>query len=561
MSYENLDMSQNEQETKTKTKRVGSDEYKVIDTPFTDFNKPKSMFHYIKFIEDNEEYYIYGTPTPIGYNPKRPRDARIVVFDDNGDMKETQEIWYTTEDGYKYQVDKNGDVTEKQIKEFNKDGTWGFKLANGTQKSCIQPHHVLLWSYYPNKNWKFFCENKKNGTANVDHILQTHEKCHFRFLEVVTRSENTSRNHIYNNEIDNNTGGGGKPLHVIVNGKTSDVIESQDKGVVYLKDKYSITISQRTISKYLKNGEEYKIGDYTLSFIYTDDYIEDNDSFKWIICADKFDETSELYKYCDGKMPYAISHKGFIKDKNGRITRGNQVKCQKTNKLLPHSMYGKKLFHKLIYLAFYRSFNKEPLTKEKPMILHDNQHETNIIKDGKCVRYSNHIDSLRAGTQLENEQDRINDFIIEKRVNPDNKIIVTDFAGDPVLTDVYSPNECKKKLDAMDKYKNENIKFDASHIKLCLDPKKYRATCKGLIFKYVNVEYDETIKKYPKLFIVKDFNGKDVGCYYTINDCVKDLNKIYKGKGIKFYTTRVCKCLNPNNKKANKHQKHTFEYV
>ena len=560
MSYENLDMSQNEQETKTK--RVTSDEYKVIDTPFTDFNKPKSMLHYIKYIEDNEEYYIYGTPTPIGYNPKRPSDARIVIFDDNGDMKETQEIWYTTEDGYKYKVDKNGDVTEEQIKVYNDCKTWGFKLANGTQKSCIQPHHVLLWSYYPNKNWKFFCKYKKNGTATVDHILQTHEKCHFRFLEVVTSSENTSRNHIYNNEIDNNKGGGGKPLYIIVNGETSDVLETLEKGVEYLKDKYSISLSQSTISRCIKNSEERKKGDYTLSFIYTDDYIEDNDSFTWVKCVDKFDETSELYMYCDGKMPYAIAHQGFLKDKNGRISRGTQVKCQKTNKLKPCSVYNGKCVHKLIYLAFCQEYKKEPLTNEKKIILHDNQHETNTIKDGKCIRYSNHIDSLRAGTNSENMNDKSNDTIIEKRNNSNNEIIVTDFAGENVLTDVYSPNECKKKLEEMDKYKNENenIKFYAANIKKCLDPEKTIVQHQGLIFKYVKVDYTKTIKKYPKLFVVKNNNDVEVGRYYTTDECVKDLAEIYKGKGIKFDKQRICMCLN-NPSINKKYQSHTFEYV
>jgi hypothetical protein len=553
-----------EQVKRTKTKRVGSDEYKVIDTPFTDFNKPKSMLHYIKFIEDNEEYYIYGTPTPIGYNPKRPSDARIVVFDDNGDMKETQEIWYITEYGYKYQVDKNGDVTEEQIKEYNKGGRWSFILKNETKRPHFQSHHVLLWSYYPKKNWSHFCINKKNGTATVDHILQKHSKCHFRFLEFVTKSENSSRNNIYLTETDNNNNKGrkGTPFHIIVNGKTSDVIESSQKGVVYLKKEYSISISGSTIQRHLKNGKECNQGDYTLSFICTDDYIEDNDDFQWIICVDEFDEKSELYKYCNGKMPYSLSHKGFVKDNYGRISRGTQVKCQETNNLQPNSMYGCKKFHKLIYLAFYRSFNKEPLTKEKPMILHDNQYETNLIENGKCIRYSNHIDSLRAGTQSENEQDKSNDVIIEKRVNPDNKIIVTDFAGDPVLTDVYSPNECKKKLDAMDKYKNENIKFDTCLIKRCLDPKNYRATHQCLIFKYVKIDkeiYNKN-KKYPKLFVVKNNNEIEVGHYYRIVDCINALNKIYRKEKIKFNRTSIGNCLKrPSTYKT--HQKHTFEYV
>lgn len=542
--------------TKTnRTKRVGSDKYKVIDTPFVDFNKPKSMIHYIKYIEDNEEYYIYGTPTPIEYNPdpKRPNDVRIVVFDDDGKMQKTKNIWYTTEDNYKYKVDKKGDeVTDEQIKEYNKDGTWAFTLEDGTQKRDIQPHHILLWSYYTEKDWSHFC---KNRNATVDHILQKHEKCHFRFLEAVSRSENTSRNNIFKTEMGNHKGAIGKPLHIIVNGEKNDVIESQEKCVLYLKDKYSISISRSTISKYLKNGEEYKIGDYTLSFIYTDDYIKDNDSFKWIICADKFDETSEFYKYCNGKMPYALSLKGYVKEKNGRITRGTQVKCQKTNKLLPHSLYNEKKVHKLIYLAFCHEYNKEPLTIEKNFILHDNQHETNTIKDGKCVRYSNHIDSLRAGTNSENMNDLSNDTIIEKRNDPNNEIRVTDFAGEDVLKDVYSPNECKKKLEAMDKYKNENIKFQTGAIKSCLDPQKINATYKGLIFKYVNIKYDKTSKKYPKLFIVKNANDVEVGRYYTLDDCVLYFKN---EKGIAFNKSKIGSCLNNNRPK---HQSHTFEYV
>jgi len=559
MSYENLDMSQNEQETKTK--RVGSDEYKVIDTPFTDFNKPKSMLHYIKFIEDNEEYYIYGTPTPIGYNPKRPSDARIVVFDDNGDMKETQEIWYITEYGYKYQVDKNGDVTEEQITSYNDCKKWSFKLENGIQKQNIQPHHVLLWSYYPEKDWSHFCINKKNGTATVDHILQNHAKCHFRFLEVVTKSENSSRNNIYRVETGTTKGGNGVPFYVIVNGKTSDVIESQAKCVIYLNDKYSISISQPNISKYLNNGEEYKIGEYTLSFIYTDDYIKDNADFQWIICAEKFDGESEFYNYCDGKMPYALSPKGYIKEKNGRITRGSQDKCQKTNKLLPHSAYSGKSVHKLIYLAFCQEYNKEQLTPEKEHILHDNQHKTNTIKDGKCIRYSNHIDSLRAGTNSENMNDLSNDNIIEQRNDPNNEIRVTDFAGKPILTDVYSPNECKKKLEAMDKYKNENIKFKTGDIKKCLNPDKTNACHKGLIFKYVKIKYDKTSKKYPKEFVVKNANDVEVGRYYTLDDCVKDLEEIYKKEKIKFYKSAIGSCLSPDNENRTKYKSHTFEYV
>lgn len=87
----------------------------------------------------------------------------------------------------------------------DEDGRFKLKLKNGTSKK-FQRHHLQLWSFYPNFDWKNFMKNKgtgKNKLAVVDHILGNHEQVHVNFLEVVNKNQNNIRMTLTNKSKEN----------------------------------------------------------------------------------------------------------------------------------------------------------------------------------------------------------------------------------------------------------------------------------------------------------------------------------------------------------------------
>ena len=195
---------------------------KSLEKPYLEYNSPENMTEYTQIIEDG--HYIYGTPhiTKDNVSPFSPYDVRLVALDENGKPLKLKNPYYITPFGDKYRIinGKQGKVTENECKQYN------LKLADGTPRLFL-PHHLQLWSYYSNLDWKEFCKNKRNpskkiyGDAEVDHILQGHTRCHFKFLEAVPHNENDRRSKMSSNGQNASKQGAvtrGKPFHIWIDG-------------------------------------------------------------------------------------------------------------------------------------------------------------------------------------------------------------------------------------------------------------------------------------------------------------------------------------------------------
>ena len=472
-----------------------------IVKPYVNHNRPENMTDYSKSIEDG--YYIYGEPhiTDENRSPICSDDVLLVPLDENGNKLNTKNPNYITPFGDKYQLNKKN---EKIWKSKNDGKQYNLTLADGSTR-LFRPHHLQLWSYYsdPDKiDWTDFCKNKdkncKNGKcdAEVDHILQQHKRCHFKYLEAVPHSENVRRSNLSSNGKNGSKQSGitrGKPFHIWIDGNKIDrVFETLPIGIDYLKNEFGITISNRSIRKYIKSQDVIINNNRKLQFDYTEEYeyketLKDLDSEIWYT-PNQWKQKGEIENiYNDSSLnpPKSISNLGRLHDGKGKRTRGTQEKDKSNQeKDKNSSVFNGVSVHKLVWL----SFSDEPIGDRK--ILHNKEDDSNKKdENGNCIRYSNAFNTLRLGTNLENNIEKGEDRQREKERDPMNEFIVKDKNGEEIMRSHYVP-DCLKRL--CEAYPNET--FDDGNIRKCLNPDRYDKSHKGFTFTYVKARNMSSLK-------------------------------------------------------------------
>jgi hypothetical protein len=466
---------------------------KSLEKPYLEYNSPENMTEYTQIITDG--HYIYGRPhiTEDNRCPNTdfPDDVLLVALDENGNKLALKFRYYITPFGDMYQLNKKND---KIWKSKNKCTQYGLTLEDDSTR-FFYPHHLQLWSYYSNFDWSEFCKNKcnpskkKKGDAEIDHILQGHTRCHFKFLEAVTGAENTRRRDMSSNGKKGFKQGAikrGKPFHIWIDGiKVVDennidkVFETTLIGSEYLKNEYDITISDRIIRRYIKSREVIIKNNRNLRFDYTEEYKETLNNLPGEIWykPSEWKQRGEIeYIYNDSSKipPKAISNLGYILDGKEKRTRGTQCKDSEGN-LINSSKFNNVLVHKLVWLAF----SDEPIGKLK--ILHNKEHDSNEKdENGNCIRYSNAFNTLRLGTTVENNIEKGEDRQREKERDPKNEFIVKDPNGVEIMRSHYVP-DCLRRL--CEAYQNET--FHKGNIYNCLNPDTDDKSYKGFTFDYV----------------------------------------------------------------------------
>jgi len=458
---------------------------KSLEKPYLEYNRPENMTEYTQIITDG--HYIYGTPhiTDDNVSPFSPYDVLLVALDENGKKLALKHPYYITPFGDKYRIinGKQGKVTENECKLYN------LTLADDSTR-MVRPHHLQLWSYYSNLDWSEFCKNKdKNcenskGDAEIDHILQGHKRCHFKFLEAVPHDENLRRSKMSSNGKKGSKQSGikrGKPFHIWIDGikivdenNIDKVFETSSIGIQYLKQEYRITISEKSILKYIKSREVIIKNNRNLRFDYTEEYKETLKVLPGETWSkpDKWKQRGEFEKMKN--PPKAISNLGRILDGMGKRTRGIQCKDEEGN-LKNSSVFNGVSVHKIVWLAF----SDEPIGDLN--ILHNKDHDSNEKdENGNCIRYSNAFETLRLGTCGENMIEMGEDRQREKERDSKNEFIVKDPNGVEIIRSHYVP-DCVKRLCKT----YPKITFNASHIGSCLNPDRVDQTHKGFTFAYI----------------------------------------------------------------------------
>jgi hypothetical protein len=463
---------------------------KSLEKPYLEYNIPENMTEYTQIIEDG--HYIYGTPhiTDDNVSPICPDDVLLVALDENGEPLKLKFPYYITPFGDKYQLNKKN---KKIFESENKCTRYNLTLADDSLR-MVRRYHLQLWSYYSNLDWTEFCKNKcnpstkKKGEAEVDHILQGHKRCHFKFLEAVTGAENKRRSKMSSNGKNASKQAHitqGKPFHIWIDGnKVVDennidkVFETTAIGSEYLKQEYDITITGANISNYIKRKGVFTSSDNRkLQFDHTEEYKETLNNLPGEIWykPDEWKQKGEIekiYKDHSGIPPKAISNLGRILDGMGKRNRGIQCK-DSTGNLINRSMFNGIFVHKLVWLAF----SDEPIGDLN--ILHNKDHDSNEKdENGNCIRYSNAFNTLRLGTTVENNIEMGEDRQHEKERDPKNEFIVKDPSGVEIMRSHYIP-DCVKRL--CEAYQNENFKYNAIHS--CLNNDRPRHN--GFTFAYV----------------------------------------------------------------------------
>lgn len=418
-------------------------------------------------------FRIYGesqhTKSPICDD-----DALMVVFDDNGTKLELNFENYITPHGDKYRLNKNN---KKIFECANKGKKYGIILTDNSTK-YFPSHHLQLWSYYPDLDWGAFCRNRKTN-ATVDHILQSHERCHYKYLEAIPKCEN-SRRYIFSNQGDcarqKLSKTLGKPFNIFVDGVQEEgEFYTESSGIKHLKDTYGIVLCnglirsrliETTVNPLKKNGK-------SLMFKYTEAYVlsqNDLPNETWYYPEDwkQKDEIIRRYsKIKSGKPPKAISDKGRVINDSGRKITGARDHAKL-------SKYNSVRIHTLVWLAF----SEEPI-EEKQVIRHTDNHQSNIFDDnGTVTSYSNWFETLSLGTQKDNMDDRGKETHRKAKLDANNEFIVFDNNGREVLRSFYMP-ECLTSLSKL--YPDLNLSWVS--IKGCLEKKRTHHL--HFTFKYV----------------------------------------------------------------------------
>jgi hypothetical protein len=447
------------------------------------------MTEYTQIITDG--HYIYGKPhiTKDNRCPNTdfPDDVLLVALDENGKKLTLKYPYYITPFGDKYRLDKKN---EKIWKSKNECKQYELRLADGSTRK-FYPHHLQLWSYYsdPKKiDWTEFCKNKGEigyRDAEVDHILQENKRCHFKFLEAVSHNENLRRKTMSSNGKKGSKQSGitrGKSFHIWIDGikivdenNIDKVFETLPIGIDYLKREYRITISDRSICRYIQSkGVFESSNNHKLRFDYTEEYKETLNNLPGEIWnkPDEWKQRGEIEKMKN--PPQAISNLGRILDGFGKRTRGTQCKDAEGN-LKTNSVFNNVFVHKLVWLAF----SDEPIGKLK--ILHNKEDDSNEKDEiGNCIRYSNAFNTLRLGTQGDNMIEMGEDRQLEKERDPKNEFIVKDPNGVEIMRSHYIPDCIKRLCEVYPK-----ITFNDGCIHNCLNPNIGTTCHNGFTFDYV----------------------------------------------------------------------------
>tara|TARA_Y100000389_G_scaffold204765_1_gene259476 strand:- start:5959 stop:7323 length:1365 start_codon:yes stop_codon:yes gene_type:complete len=445
-------------------------------TPYVNYREITSkqdLEDYIKEIDNG--LLIYGAPKHIP-SPINKEDALMVVFDEKGKHVKLKYKYYITPEGDKYRLNNKN---EKIFIKNNKGSHYGLLLETDKTKN-FQVHHLQLMSYYPNLNWKYFCQNIQNNGGNndatVDHIKQEHKICHYKYLEAVPQSENSRRNCLFadKDKILRQAQSKGKPFTMTIDGKQIDTeFYSIPKAVEYLSKMYNIIINVGSIGQCLNiNRGATTAYNERLTFKYTDAYLNSQKDLPdevWKTLDECFQKDAIICKYKNvkrGNPPLAISNKGRIKNGYGKISYG----IIKPGRHI--STYNNVGVHVLVWLAFSN-------TKiEDKLLLHDDKHESNTFNEnGKVTRYSNYFETLRLGTQQENMKDRSREMQRVAELNPENEFIVRNKEGKFVMKSFYI-HDCLSRL----KEEYPEIKFDDKGIYNSLK-KNYKH--QGFTFNYV----------------------------------------------------------------------------
>lgn len=462
---------------------------KSLEKPYLEYNSPENMTEYTQIIEDG--HYIYGRPhiTDNNVSPFSPYDVLLVALDENGKPLPLKHPYYITPFGDKYRLNKKN---EKIWKSKNNCKQYELTLVDGSTRYFF-PHHLQLWSYYSNLDWTEFCKNKGEsgkGDAEIDHILQGHKRCHFKFLEAVSGDENKRRSSISLNGKNASNKGSitrGKPFHIWIDGirivdenNIHKVFETTLIGIDYLNNKKNITISRSSIDRCIKSGDVFTSSDNReLRFDYTEEYKETLNDLPDEIWykPDKWKQRGEIekiFKKKSRKPPKAISDLGRILDGKGKRTRGIQCKNKEGN-LINSSVFNNISVHKLVWLAF----SDEPIGVLD--ILHNKEHNSNEKdENGNCIRYSNAFETLSLGTHGDNMIERGEDRQCEKERDPKNEFIVKDPNGVEIMRSHYVPDCFKRLCESYPK-----ITFYDTSIHNCLNPDRCNISHNGFTFAYV----------------------------------------------------------------------------
>tara|TARA_Y100000389_G_scaffold153331_1_gene153543 strand:- start:15832 stop:17208 length:1377 start_codon:yes stop_codon:yes gene_type:complete len=455
-----------------------------MKVPYKEYRKIKSkqqLEDYIKKIENG--LLIYGEPN-YTKSPFNNEDALLIARNEKGELHELMFEYFMTPEGHRYRLNENKDGTFKKIyMSENKGGVYKLTLKNGETK-LFRVHHLQLWSYYSDLDWKPFCKNLKgnlrrrrgNNDATVDHIKQEHKACHYKYLEAVPQSENSRRSGLFNDKERalRQAQSKGKSFIVKMDGKQiGGEFHSTRKAVEYLSETLKINVSPARISNCL-NGKRKTVYKKRLTFEYTKEHSnsqKDLDDEIWKTLEEWCQKEGIInrYKKIEGRIPpKAISNKGRIMTNFGKITNGSQEEGSN------HSRFNCVDLSMLVWEAF-----SVKVIGDK-FLLHDDKHRSNTFdkKTGKVIRYSNWFETLRLGTHKENMEDKSRENKRLAELYPENEFIVCDKKGVEVMRSFYIPH-CVKELKEKIRGKN----FDAGSIDKCL--KKILKTHQGFTFTHV----------------------------------------------------------------------------
>lgn len=457
-----------------------------------------------KIASKNNRHPIYGIPAPLKRNING--DALLVYFnthsknlDERGKrvtLDYEKEYWIQSDGGI-YTLKKNGE--KSYISNGSTRGlTYHLKIKDGIARSwpagaaAARPpiSLLVLFSYFPHLNWKPFCRAagrkiKGKVAAEVDHVKQVHEKCHFAYLEAVPGPENVHRNkfsatHSTRRKKEAETRG--KPFHIFHDGKPIPIFTASTAqvGAAFLQNEFPETyvIKEHSLARSLRtalNPEEPRhesaikyFSKRKIRLSHTQEHSDSQlgkDDETWSynpLKKEKHPKGALTWKQPNdprlkGCKLLAISDKGRIMSSDGQIGCGTLAKlAQRKQKILIldnerakrkkappkiHSRYDQKGIGDLIWPA-----HKEEKIGDR-MVLHKNGDQyLRTNEDGKTINvYNNHLESLYLGDAAQNAKDRSDDEIAWDRQFPEREARLYDTSGRRIPGTFCSVTEIRQK--------------------------------------------------------------------------------------------------------------------
>ena len=452
-----------------------------------------------KIASKNNRHPIYGIPAPLKKNIHG--DALVVYYntysenlDERGKrvtLDFAKEHWIQRDGGI-YTLKKNGEKASISYGS-TRELTYKLKIKDGIARlwpAASPPISLLvLFSYFPHLDWKPFCRAagrpiKGKVAAEVDHVKQVHEKCHFAYLEAVPGPENMYRNKFsatHSTRRKKQAETKGKPFHIFHDGKPIPIFtaSTSEKGAAFLKNEFPETyvIKEHTLSKKIRSALEPKSRDYKqltnyfskqkITLAYTKEHSDSQlgkDDETWSynpLKKEKHPKGALTWKQPNdprlkGCKLLAISDKGRIMLSDGQIGCGTLLLAKRKQKILIldderakrktaptkiHSYYLSKAISEFVWPAF------EEEERGKRMVLHRNGDQyLRTNEDGKTINvYNNHLESLYLGDAAQNAKDRVDDEIAWDRQFPEREARLYDPSGRCIPGTFYSVIEIRQK--------------------------------------------------------------------------------------------------------------------